>query len=399
MFYKKKSYIKAVLFCAVLLMGSYSAASYSDSNQTQAGQRVPDEGKSEDKEVTLDGIKYSRFDLIRDFLNIAFSKTLWNENTGEYFSKSFEYYVRQLAEKPTDKDRAMLVDSDFPHPEWVRAQYAAMDGNYPKFGVINKWNKTEIDVALGWPRSYSSDTESKSPLVGVIADQVQHLAPQIKRVTQIEINFLQPNDPKENGKDYARIRIVFSPMYDNFFKTLPGLSASRFSLGGGKDKASETDLYWGAVTFTPYSRSNVDGYFLPDAENNIDLAVCRVSPFLPEDILKAVTSECLLRALGLSDISKVNQDSLLGNWNREYDAFSKIAAFDRDVQEKIENFESFKPLENLDFKHLEKDYSAYEDFSQYELRLLKMLYCPGIESGMDKYQVIRTLFLNANCNE
>ena len=401
MFCKKKTFIKYAVLCAFLAVCGYSVVSYSTSKQQLVEQVSSDKTALADKEVIVENVNYSKFYLIRDFLNVAFSNTLWQENTGEYFARYFEYYTRKLAEKPTDRDRKML-GSGFPFPDWVHAQYAASSGNYPKFGVINKWNKTKIDVALSWPRSGSDSVESESPLLPVIAAQVQRLAPQIKQATQIDINFLQPDDPKENSHDYARIRIVFAWMDDNFFKTLPGHNGFRLILHHGKDRTIETDLYWGAVTFTPYSRSSVDGYFLPDASNNIDLAVCRLSPYLPEDIIIALTSECLLRALGLSDMSKLNQESLLGNWNSKYDPVSKIAAYDPDVSKKIDDYdrsESYVSLTADKFTRMHENYQKYEKFSDYEMKMLKMMYCPSVIAGMDKYQAIKAFADDAGCSE
>jgi len=349
-----------------------------------------------EKEITLDGRSYDGFDLIRDFLNVSFSTTLWNENAEDYFSKTFPAYVHRLAGAPTKEDIQRL-HSGYIYPEWVKAQYAAINGNYPKFGVINKWETSEIDVAIGWPRALVNENSKERRLASLVEGQVKHLAPQIKAVAGLNLNFLKPDNPKENSPSYARIRIVFSPMYDGFFKTLPGLSASRILLGGGKDKAAETDLYWGAVTFTPYSRSNVDGYFLPNTDNNIDLAVCRVSPFLPEGMLKALIGECLLRSLGLSDLSKINQDSLSGRWNREYDQSSKNLASEPSFLENIENFDSLSPLREVDFKLLGTAFLGYQSFTQYDLQMLKLLYCPDIKPGMDKYQVIYVLSRNSSC--
>src|SRR5690606_24909738 len=128
------------------------------------------------KDVDLDGVTYSKFALIRDFLNIAFSTTLEHEALGTKNDAQFGIFVKRLAEQPTPDEVAVLKSSPSGHRAWERAQYAAFEGKYPRFGVINKWSKAKIHISAGW-----SDSESDNERV--FKEQVAKLAAPLKEIS------------------------------------------------------------------------------------------------------------------------------------------------------------------------------------------------------------------------
>ncbi|ACK50905.1 hypothetical protein Msil_1962 [Methylocella silvestris BL2] len=207
------------------------------------------------------------------------------------------------------------------------------------------------------------------------------------------VTFVPPGDPREVTKDYAKIRIVFLPEtgLHNHFK----FRDYQTGMASEDWYTQLSQAYVAAIPFTPTSPTQVDGFLLSNADNSLGLAVCRIVAGLPRKVQKALINECLVRAMGLTELLPDKPQSTLGPWNRPYDAteMTPLADGDKSFWSLGTQAEKEKYFRELPIVQA----ARAPDVTDYDKRLLSILYCPDIKPGMDKYQAIIALLRNNTC--
>lgn len=91
------------------------------------------------------------------------------------------------------------------------------------------------------------------------------------------------------------------------------------------------------------------------------------------------------------------KESLLGDWNSEYNDFSKTVALDglEAFIGKLPANERIAKEEN--FPKVSKDMKAFKRLSDYDKFNLRLLYCSELKAGMDRYEVMRVLSTAEQC--
>lgn len=336
-------------------------------------------------------------EIVTDFLDVAFSETLWNQDTGKNFKIFIGAFLREykeLTSPPADEN-----DPRYKLP-WT-SKYAYRTSGFPKAHVINKWTR-EITIGIDMPPSVTDDHRDRlgRPVrqpYDDIQKQVEKLIPQIEHATGLKVRFIPPESPEEKTENYARIRIARSSgFYGQFFKHWKGKPTD---IEMGMVPPPYHYQMWGAIPFTPGLRVQVEGYLLPNQDNSIGMAVCDVVPKVGEDMLRSLISECLLRSLGLPDKSEASDNDLLGNWNSAFELSDEIGS-DKGPEE-LKHYsiaENKGPGMVPEFPSARIDKSRlYDDFSEYDLKMLKMLYCDSIHPGMDKYEVLSIFAKDDSC--
>lgn len=399
--------------------------------------------------MTLDGKVYTKRDFAAAFLETAFTETPWNSDTGEDAAEFLKFQLGHYKLRPSSSNPNSF-ERTFP---WF-APYTKRPAGVPPFGVLNRWEKpvkvsldlpiytlaahnvhTAQDEAGEYPRNVDSDYKKRDdPIFKKLADMVTDVLPAIRAASGQDVQFQAPFADKEQSADYARIRIVpvgslSSRNYFKFRRYHPvhfGYAVWE-SFGMTEVEYSNTS---GGVSFTPHIRTQVDGYLMPEVDAQLGLVVCRVAPKLGDVLMKVLVTECLIRAMGLPDITSAPGGSLLASWNEEYTPYSMLVGLDgrkktlfydhekylavqkrrpdRDVVSK-EEWEVWKqelvaslpggsasggPYPVPDVK---KDMSPYQGISTFDLLMLKLLYCKSLHAGMDRAKVAEVLMTEDTC--
>jgi hypothetical protein len=307
---------------------------------------------------TLDGKSYTRDALIAEFLRVAFAPTLWFEGDGR---------ARAIFKSPVITKRGGISG-----PSWV-AEYITRSQGLPRFDALNRWNTQTITIGLDWP-----------PDVWPLGDPSHHdivlkhlatLSPQIQAATGMKVSILPP--AHETPHTFAHVRIVTNAVFaanNQFKKPLK-------RTGGAVDGAMVLpmaatppfeEFIFGSVPFTPSATRQVEGYFVPNNDNTIGFAVCKISPDHDIQIQKSLITECFIRALGLPDASLTADNSALGIWNQESNRERIVTA--NPVSE-------YLPIQ----------------LTEYDAFMLSLLYCPEIHPGMNRYDVLFSLYHSDVC--
>lgn len=270
---------------------------------------------------------------IRDFLQAAFPDHLWVTPYGSVFSFLFDDALDHELH-----DRFPLLFKE----------YVFRKNGLPKYGVINKWKERSVNVEFGWPlkglegwkRAVQEQDKYAERISPIISKSVQSIGD----IGAVDLRYLEHKD-----KDYSpqpSIRII---PFTNVQSNQEPRFAKEYFHDGFQIWSLEPALK-AAVRFSPSSPNQVEGYFLSDAHNNIEMGVCYINVNVNDSLLKSYIDECILRALGLPEIS---------------------------------------PADNgvLAVRHSNEAVSV----SPEDIKLLKILYNPDVHAGDDKYAVIKTI--------
>lgn len=401
--------------------------------------------------INLDGKEYSRAALIADFVQAAFSEAMWNEDTGEDYHDFFSRRLYLLSKKHKssfDGD----TDALYAH------RFSGKEGALPQLGVINKWPTDQIAVSIDWPifsgnnstantvnkdgrviSRWSSFARNPDEAYSLLEQIVKEVLPDIQKNTDLNLSFQSPSSDKELSHDYARIRIVpiGTIWQKNFFKMYK-INPQLFpEIGEYSFWAEEYAGILNGVSFTPWQRSQVDGYLLPDENNALGSVICKVVPVIDRQLLKSLISECLVRAMGLPDLVKSNDDALLGAWNKAYDPYSQLVELDGRVaalyrymapgskpslksildqakadkitveernaiiREHLSAKNNFTPniATEQAFLSLKVKQSKEYGLTDFDRMMLKLISCKAIKPGMTRHDVIAVLAQEEICWE
>lgn len=363
--------------------------------------------------VAVGDTLYPRSQLIWDFTNIAFSNALWLGNTIQPWA---------------------IID-DLAGPQgWPHGSELDAFGNpvpMPRHDAISKWTHNVVTIGI---------YDSHDPLVGrdalnsfykLVQQQVEELAPSIAESTHLTLKLLPIIDERQKGAVYADVRLfpVASTGLKNRFKVLwrhPDALT---------DQARDEAVFFGGVPFTAAARSQVDGVLQPDLDNSLKFSMCKISSTLGDPMERALLTECVVRALGLPELSQIagyqcspspvgdaqgvrtrivdhhcyvrspkalgpEQKSVLSDWNREQDSQSKTMLHDgRDalILRGVGQAGNAEEIHSYYTRPLPGAPGAPRAMSAYDRAILTLLYCPAIKSGMDKYQAIQALHGHPEC--
>jgi hypothetical protein len=425
-----------IITALVILLGIFYVASFLRAQEIAAVKGITkDQSIPSLSPITVGGNVFGKEDLIRDFIKIAFSETLRDEETGEdakYLFRRFlqHRFVFDKKLKENENIKEILPDipdvadyqrqkDEFENMMYPWAQeYLRRPNGFPKVDVINKWKDKEIAIGIDWPiytlngwpgtidmregqpvSTFSAFRDRHQDVYQEIRGSIEPLLPKLERASGIKFRLQMNSDPRERTKEYARIRIIpinTIGLY-NYFKFHRWYYFYSNVIGGNFHLETDMNNWLGGVTFTPFTRSQVDGYLLPHEDNSLGMSFCKVLPIVGKEMLKALITECVVRSLGLPNLSQENETAILGNWNKAYDGDSKLMPLDgrAAVIGGGGNPGYVKPTKE-EFAKVKKDIKPAQ-FSEYDALMLKLLYCPAIKPGMDKYAAITELAQDNTC--
>jgi len=358
---------------------------------------------------------------VDSFIKAVIPQKVWGPNEQQKAALAREdqqlYIEKVFSEGNVDfeKERAK------PSAPWLLPYMGRQGADLPKQAALYKWDH-EITIGLGWPAleadcaRYASQGECKRSQNGlkpkdparvkfypVMTRHIKELMPDIERLTGLPVRFISPEDEISFNAEQAKIRISLWTSPDgmgqrNFFKVnyVPFMKASAPSFLWHVSEA--IPYFWGAVPFTPDTRSQVDGYILPNVDNTIGMAFCNVSAVVGEKLVKALITECLARALGVPSLLPLH-DGALGHWNKAHDVHSMSVELDgpearRENSVKLNADDRFKTIVRVPgfyARDLIDGQSLPDTFSLDDERLIAMLYCKAMKAGMDE-SAIRSVF-------
>ena len=297
--------------------------------------------------TTIDGQPFTLGQVLSDFLEVAFQDNVWNEDRGQ---SQFERHLNQL-EAGTKSQR--LRQSIEKHLHWM-SPYHYREEIWPKSGVINKW-PDEISIAIETVAGRNARS-NKITMEEVVRSLLPALTKAIGRnVSFIESDFLRNQRPVAGIHILLQDGVIQERPDDGQFWHEPGM--------------------WGGVMFGDSDNMSVRGYLLPDSHNNVGLAVCKIQSWVTEPILRSLVARCVLRAMGLPGVTERKVTTMLDRPN-------------------------LAPPPGLDkLRHASKPPfdTPSSILSAYDLKMLSLLYCPAIQSGMSKNEVIQILAAKKEC--
>lgn len=372
----------------------------------------------------LDGKEYTKDQLVKSFIDSAYQKYAWQGDTylvNGYFTNiplPILDYSKMFG--PTHGGRA---------GQWY-AEYIERKRGMPKFDTVYRWKaKNRLRVTLCFLPGHCGPEDDQ--MVNLLKKQIAATSAFTQEITGIELSYVSPG--LDDPANPAEIRILLSRAElffpDNMFKTTRITNVARhpLSLHFLSDAGYFEAYALGGVRFTPYARAQVEGYIIPDHENNINYAVCHIWPQHQKEVIASLFNECLLRALGLPEVITDHEaGGLLRPWNNTYDPVSMRSVLDGpQVNEGLYRYllsnkddtliqyigeyipddkyvaRLVRAIKTAEWKDLFSEYPAIVEqvANEYDLAILSMLYCKDILPGMNRYDVIEAFYRSNSCFE
>jgi hypothetical protein len=347
----------------------------------------------------LDGKPYSREQLIIDFTRIAYQRSLWVEDILNYQRGSLAPAWRSLEPKPQLKM----------YPSWM-VEYALRHKGRPVFDGLNKW-PGEITIGIGWPppSAQPENVQDSSRAVSQIKKVLKGLGAASGR----PVKYMSPK--LETEENFARIRIIEAGSerfyQDNKFKVrgrtggpipapiMNGKQSDFIDFGKHGLMQDLEGRFLDAARFTPFSRSQVDGYFVSNSKNEIDFAVCYIWSGHKDVLFNALVTECLVRAMGLPETSRIAETSALSLWNTAHDSHSKRYMIDKGEANQPLRTSYGLELEDTSaesFPH-QLTKTSPQALSGYDKAMISLLYCERLTAAQGRYGIIEELSANDDC--
>lgn len=207
-------------------------------------------------------------------------------------------------------------------------------------------------------------SEVVSPVIGL---SVSYLAPELEtkenygniRINLFKDDVLAAN--KISGSDHGGLYNRESRPKPKFNTVVTGVGAPPWF-----DFQQLEPLLNTRLSFNNFGR-HVEGYFLSNEKNEIQMAVCYIWEGHKPEILRGLIRECLLRSMGFPGLTNrgFKEISLLGEWNQQ-------------------NGNGPKP-EYLEY------FSQPFALTEKDRRFLELLYSESIQPGMDYIALYKTL--------
>jgi hypothetical protein len=368
-----------ICFFVVLLATAYPA--FAQSDKLPAKEHFP-------VEMFFDGKKIRKDALFDYFYNAAFSARV-----PDHLSPMPKYgydFGGMLGEK---------------YPALYPLTFHA--AGVPEFMAINKWaGPVEVtfghsrDAFAGFAVDQSDDTLNGiggiKTFVQQASAQINQIAATIKAHTGVDISLAEKNISTQNA---GRIHIVFSneiprlcsadhdrpckegkgerdflqkrrPYVEVEYGTVIKDPAFPSDASNNARKSKLWDnIFPYAVTFTPENMKQVDGYFVTNDKNEIQLSVCYL-PMHPAygDRFIGLLNECLMRSMGLPGairemVTEFDPPSVLSYWGDDQQWSPRLLI------------------------NSHSDTIARQNISSLDWFLLETLYHPSVHAGMTVKQV------------
>lgn len=316
------------------------------------GALAQDVQKGGDPEkIRIGDHEYTRGEIIADFLNVAFSNAMWNEDADKRNELGFAKIIDEYISYDRKSEQDHLGKARNGQFRWW-TEHIHSDGKWPSRGVINKWSK-EIRVGIDWPAFKQAKEPSKDR--EILHRAALKYAAQIFPYTGFPYTVLSLDDPQDEAERRGQIRLVAG------LAEGPGDVRTHARMNSFQFNPFATEwLNFGGVLFESSDYEYMDGYLLPSINNDLDLSVCKVAKSLPEQVTENLVLECLTRSLGLPGNSS-NPESHLRS--RSSASLPKLVP----------------------------------DLSDYDAYMVKLLYCKKIKPGMDKNEVFELLTRRNDC--
>jgi hypothetical protein len=291
--------------------------------------------------------------LIADFLDVAFTDSVFaNEDTRRGI---FEGKLTTLYPNTHYNPVAEAYARNFPH----LAPYIYRRDPWPKSDVINKWS-SKITIGIGFPPGLNTFSKGEAALRSILEDQITLLLPALRKATGTDVTYIKPEE--ETANSYARIRILVD-------HGLPSTGLDEPGIG-----IQPEEMLWGQISFDD-TGSGYGGSILPQSDNTLGFAYCFIQSREPMPIVRSLINRCLLRAMGLPNISSRKIATVLGK----------------------EGLPKKWPTEDHPIDTSENPSAPRPTLSPYDLEMLSLLYCPSVKPGMSKNEVIQVLAQRKEC--
>lgn len=300
--------------------------------------------RAETGKVTIGRKEFSKPEVIRSFLYASISPGFGFE-IGENYTPLYN-------QSHPDSNKLFA-------PETFREAYPWLypllypDG-LPHALVINKWTQP-VRISMSFPNDLKPYGDAgKEPVMArlatwdkeerinkqaeqIVRDEAAKAAPELAVLTGLPVTWV-PDEPKGDPKAVSNLRIVM--VHDISLWTTPfsyGVNRSTRS-GSGERLRNSPDIYHfdtverrlsTLVAFTPMYAYGVNGYFVPDQDNEIQFALCYIWDGHDEPVLRKLVQECLVRGLGLPGAASLNykEQAVLSSWHGpfplDYDRLTK----------------------------------------------------------------------------
>lgn len=324
--------------------------------------------------IELDGRTYTKNELISAFMQAAFNP-----------------YIRQGTYIPPFSFDAENANNPMKLKEGYKTQYPWLyefmyrDEGLPVFLSLAKWSRP-MRVSTGFP----NDLKPFKPYVGPdgkavtsgfysnidaddipaeIIEEIKSAAAFVSTVSRMDVSYIAHE--QETPEAYAEMRIIFTDFVSNWdsqFKrgkhdvvevTTGGEYYRRFR------EWIEGHLY--PIYYTPFSKSQVDGYLLLNADNSIGMSFCFIWQGHPMDMVRSLIRECMARSMGATqNIKAYKYNSIMSYWN-SWDIRSASQQNKPDLPKRFYEIDAF---------------------------LLGLLYDPVLKQGMSPVETAKVLFAN-----
>lgn len=322
------------------------------------------------EDLNIDSTAYST-DFMTSFIEGVFSETPWNQQLAPDVQRILlRFFLARLNSEPRNGFR------DYDVMSWL-GDYATKVNGFPVFGALNKWEKKTIKVSVGWPIHppkqkmppgydglyLEAEITGIKKSYDIIVDQIKKIAPEIHAATGISLEMNSLSGEEDFTKGFGRLRFVDGGTITEgkYSKSLSAKSIKDISYLLHGDIHTFEPLFYGGVSYTNGVDDQIEGYFLPNDKNLIQLAVCKIHPGLKEDVLRAYITECVARSLGVPDVIFSVSDSIFGLWAKEGRYPQNISPFDK--------------------------------------KILSALYCDEAAPSMQRYEVSKILISSKKCQE
>jgi len=290
------------------------------------------------EKIKIGDAYYTRGQIIADFLDVAFSSKMWNEDSDKFVDGNYIELINRFINFRKTHAQSQLDEVRKSIP-WI---YQYFDGNnkLPRHDSINKWDGP-VGVVLGWPGVLPD--ESFRDDYAIVEKQLDTVLPYFNQ--QLEGSNIFRAGAQISSKN---IHIIIDEM--SFYKRTPATVMTSLNF----NPALYEWMAFGGVLYESSDYNFMDGYFLPNSKNRIQIASCKIRNGLGSSEVQRLVNECVSRSLGMPGILE-SRESIFGESQK------KTA------------------------------------ISSYDTYLMRILYCSAIKAGMDKIQVLEVLTKDTNC--
>lgn len=391
-------------FALIFLVSIYSSLSpsFSETSQKKGLEDLSTKSVAHatERPHDIDGITYRSEQLIADFLSIAYSvhlpvmESLYPRQSGHGYGRLMPSF-----RTPLQKDVSNLA-AVFPERF---GEFLLRQKGRPKFAVLNKWNR-DIRIGLNFVSAHS-DEERKS-IEQELGGHIETVAREIAGDTGLKMQFRGQVEDCAGDIDIC-ITVSGDFSFNNPFKVFLAIEAINPMHSHGQKFYRLENYISDAVVFTPLSKAQVRGYFISDGRNNIEFAACQMWSYLDTDLMKALTTECLLRAMGLPGTARSKNLASLDAWNGFYnphvqgleDTLSSRELFDDLLPEGFAGEAGLQRQRQRAQAFVRRPQEVFIPYrpTAYDRKMLKILYCNKLSAGEDGHKVVETLYNTNDC--